>query len=89
MRRSAAVSWFRPFLPIVFLALSHGPSWGQDPPEPDPAQLDDVIVEGSLSGIPLREQVATFVDSVTAPPPGRGPARWHDLAGVCVGVVNL
>ncbi len=89
MRRSTGVSWFRPLLPIIVLAVSHAPAWGQDPPEPEPTQLDDVIVEGSLSGIPLREQVATFVDSVTAPPPGRGPARWHDLAGVCVGVVNL
>jgi len=89
MRRSAGVSWFRPLLPIVVLAVSHAPAWAQDSPAAEPVQLDDVVVQGSLSGIPLREQVATFVDSVTAPPPGRGPARWHDLAGVCVGVVNL
>jgi hypothetical protein len=74
---------------IASAVMFAAPALAQNPPEPEPAQLDDVVVEGSLSGIPLREQVATFVDSVTAPPPGRGPARWHDLAGVCVGVVNL
>jgi hypothetical protein len=29
------------------------------------------------------------VDTVTAPPPGRGPARWSERSGICVGVVNL
>jgi len=90
MRRPAGGSWFRSlFLPVIFLAVSHAPAWSQDSPEPEPVQLDDVVVQGSLSGIPLREQVETFVDAVTAPPPGRGPARWHELVGVCVGVVNL
>lgn len=89
MRSSVGRSWLRRLLALVILAVSTGPSWGQDPPEPEPAELDDVLVQGSLGGVALREQVETFVDAVTSPPPGRGPARWHELAGVCVGVVNL
>lgn len=89
MRSSAGRSWLWYLLPLAILSVSPGPTWGQDPPEPEPAELDDVLVQGSLSGVPLRRQIETFVDAVTAPPPGRGPARWHELAGVCVGVVNL
>jgi len=40
-------------------------------------------------GMPLREQVETFVDDVTAPATGWGPARWDERSGICVGVVNL
>ncbi len=31
----------------------------------------------------------TFVDAVTSPQAGRGPSRWNERAGVCVGVANL
>ena len=40
-------------------------------------------------GMPLREQVETFADDVTAPATGWGPARWDERSGICVGVVNL
>lgn len=53
--------------------------------EPEPTPVDEIIVRG----MPLDEQVTTFVDEVTAPPAGRNPARWRELSGVCVGVVNL
>lgn len=49
------------------------------------ARVDDVIVTGRA----LADRVDHFVDTVTAPPPGRGPARWNDRTGICVGVVNL
>ncbi|HEV2083310.1 MAG TPA: hypothetical protein VGR32_12780 [Brevundimonas sp.] len=54
-------------------------------PDPEPTRVDDIVVQG----MPLRDQVTTFVDAVTAPPAGRAPARWADRAGVCVGVANL
>lgn len=57
---------------------------------PGAATPQETPVEGIVVlGMPLRDQVETFVDEVTAPPPGRGPARWNERSGVCVGVVNL
>lgn len=47
------------------------------------ATLEDVVVEGRS----LPEVARAFVDEVTRPPRGRGPARWHRT--VCVGTVNL
>jgi len=47
--------------------------------------VEDIVV----LGMPLREQVETFVDDVTAPATGWGPARWDERSGICVGVVNL
>ena len=47
--------------------------------------VEDIVV----LGMPLREQVETFVDDVTAPATGWGPARWDERWGICVGVVNL
>ena len=85
MRWPAGVSCLKYLLPVVFLALTCAPARGQDQEESQPTRVDDIVVLGT----PLREQVATFVDAVTAPPRGRGPARWSDRAGVCVGVVNL
>lgn len=76
---------FRFLLTALVFALSPTPALGQEPPEGDPAQIEDVLVEG----VRLREKVETFVDTVTAPPAGRGPARWSERSGVCVGVVNL
>lgn len=73
-------------LGLAFLALTiaAGPSLGQEPPQDPPATtLEEVVVEGRS----LREAVNSFVDDVTAPPPGRGPARWRE--SVCVAVVNL
>jgi len=89
MRRPANASWLSPLLPIIVLALSYAPAWSQVPTDPEPTQLDEIVVQGSLSGIPLREQVETFVDTVTDPPLGRGPARWYERAGVCVGAADL
>ena len=53
------------------------------PATPAATHLEDVVVNGRS----LRETVEAFVDDVTAPPPGHGPARWNRR--VCVGVVNL
>lgn len=47
--------------------------------------VEDIVV----LAMPLREQVETFVDDVTAPATGWGPARWDERSGICVGVVNL
>jgi len=60
------------------------PVWAQDATQPE-AWVDDIVVTGR----PLAEEVERFVNGVTAPPPGRGPARWNDRSGICVGVVNL
>lgn len=46
-------------------------------------ELEDVVVRGRR----LDEQVQGFIDEVSAPPVGRGPARWQD--NICVGVANL
>lgn len=54
----------------------------QETPE---TRVEDIVV----LGMPLREQVETFVDDVTAPATGWGPARWDERSGICVGVVNL
>ncbi|MFN4091895.1 MAG: hypothetical protein ACK4FG_03240 [Brevundimonas sp.] len=55
-----------------------------------PSEAQESTVDGIVVlGMPLRDQVETFVDTVTGPPPGRGPARWNERSGVCVGVVNL
>jgi hypothetical protein len=54
----------------------------QEAPE---TTVEDIVV----LGMPLREQVETFVDDVTAPATGWGPARWDQRGGICVGVVNL
>jgi hypothetical protein len=81
----------RSTLPAVAVALALGVptlALAQERPaqqEPEPTRVDDIVIQG----MPLREQVATFVDAVTAPPAGRAPARWADRAGVCVGVANL
>ena len=57
------------------------------PPVAAPAvqatELEDVVVNGRS----LSEAVDSFVNTVVAPPRGRGPARWDRK--VCVGVVNL
>ncbi len=71
--------------PALILALSPTAALAQEVQEPPAVEVDDVLVQG----LPLREQVETFVESVTAPPPGRGVARWENRGGVCVGVANL
>ena len=59
----------------------------RQPPVAAPAvqatELEDVVVNGRS----LSEAVDSFVNTVVAPPRGRGPARWDRK--VCVGVVNL
>lgn len=72
------------------LALTVLPALPQDAsrqPSVDPAvqatELEDVVVNGRT----LSEAVESFVNTVVAPPRGRGPARWDRK--VCVGVVNL
>ncbi|CAN5162794.1 hypothetical protein BH09PSE1_BH09PSE1_20390 [soil metagenome] len=52
----------------------------QDPP---PTAVEDVTVTGRS----LPEAVNAFVDDVTEPASGYGPARW--ARRICVGVVNL
>lgn len=72
-------------LGAVALCLCATAAAAQDPDEPEPTRVDEIVVLGA----PLREQVADFVDAVTAPPNGRGPARWDRRSGICVGVANL
>lgn len=64
------------------LSLS-GAAFAQDAATADPTDLEDVVVEGRRLG----EIVESFVDDVSAPPVGRGPARWDRK--VCVGAINL
>ena len=85
MRRSARMPRLRELLSIISFAVCSSPAWAQESPEPEPTRVDDIVV----SGTPLREQVDDFVGSVTAPPTGRGPARWSRRGGVCIGVANL
>ena len=58
-------------------------SVAQQPPVPAPAPSDKVIVEG----ISPEEAVRSFIDEVSAAPPGRNLARWDRK--VCVGAINL
>jgi len=69
---------------IVCLSLA-GPARAgqQESQEAEATALEDLVVEGRT----LREAVEAFVDEVTAPPPGHGPARWQQR--ICIGVVNL
>lgn len=69
---------------LVLCAIGGG-AQAQDGSQAEPARVDDVVVLGTS----LRDQIGTFVGAVTAPPRGRGPARWNERAGVCVGVANL
>lgn len=55
----------------------------QDQPQSDPAQLEEVTVEGRR----MRDATADFVRKVSAPAPDRGAATWHET--LCVGVSNL
>lgn len=73
-------------LPFVLGLFAPIAAAAQTSPPPTPETPVEGIV---VLGMPLRDQVETFVDEVTAPPPGRGPARWNERAGVCVGVINL
>lgn len=53
------------------------------PPEAQATQLEEVVVVGQS----LQQAVDRFVDTVVAPPAGRGPGRWDRK--VCVGAVNM
>jgi len=66
----------------VLAGLAPSFAKAQETPE---TTVEDIVV----LGMPLREQVETFVDDVTAPATGWGPARWDERWGICVGVVNL
>lgn len=54
-----------------------------------PTETETTVEDIVVLGMPLREQVETFVDDVTIPATGWGPARWDERWGICVGVVNL
>lgn len=70
---------------ILLLTLP-GAAAAQTPaPQAPPTQVEEVVV----TGVRTQTQVETFVDTITAPPPGRGPARWEARSGVCVGAVNF
>lgn len=72
------------FAALAFTGALMMQSAGQTPPAPqEPAQLEDVVVEGRRLGAAIQN----FVGEVAAPSGVRGPARWNGL--VCVGVVNL
>ena len=71
---------------LLVSALAPTVAWAQDSSATMPeTTVEDIVV----LGMPLREQVETFVDDVTAPATGWGPARWDERSGICVGVVNL
>jgi hypothetical protein len=55
----------------------------QPPQDSGPTQLEDVVVQRQR----LERTVRNFVDDVTAPSMGRGPARWDRQ--VCVGIANV
>lgn len=65
-------------LPILAMQVT-----AEVPVSPQTTRLDDVIVNARS----LSETVEAFVETVTAPVPGHGPARWNRR--VCVGVVNF
>ena len=70
----------------LFIALALVGQTAQEPrpaPEAPVTQVDEVTITGQR----VREAVSSFLDEVTDPPRGRGPARWSD--SVCVGAVNL
>lgn len=71
---------------LLALALLSSPDPQAQPvtqANPPATRVDDVVVSGRRTDEVIRE----FVNEVTGPPPGRGPARWDRQ--VCVGVVNL
>ena len=68
----------------VAILAGLAPSFAKAQETPE-TTVEDIVV----LGMPLREQVETFVDDVTAPATGWGPARWDERRGICVGVVNL
>lgn len=67
------------------LGLMPAVAVAQQTPPSEEATVEDIVVPG----MSLRDQVETFVDDVTAPATGWGPARWDERWGICVGVVNL
>lgn len=69
-------------LDALFVALAASLVVGVVPQE-QPAQVDDVIVDGR----PVDQRVRSFIDEVIAAPDGRGPARWS--SSICVGAVNF
>ncbi|MDP3378000.1 MAG: hypothetical protein Q8S53_06515 [Brevundimonas sp.] len=69
----------------LLTGLMPGTAAAQQTPPLEETTVEDIVV----LGMPLREQVETFVDDVTAPATGWGPARWDERWGICVGVVNL
>jgi len=77
-------------LSIVRASAQDSPPAAASPPEEASQVADEVIVRGrrmSEVEFDLRDYVRTFVEQVTALPPGRGYARWH--RDVCVGVHNI
>lgn len=70
-------------LALALGLLVQTPGGPQVPPAQEPAQLEDVVVEGRR----LRSVILDFVGEVAAPAGVRGPARWN--GPVCIGVVNL
>ncbi len=74
--------------PTLLMALALLGAAPQDPaPQRPPADQADQVADVVVIGRDLADAVDSFVDSVVAPPPGRGPARWDRK--VCVGAVNL
>lgn len=70
-------------LALALGLLVQTPGGPQVPPAQEPAQLEEVVVEGRR----LRSVIQDFVGEVAAPAGVRGPARWN--GPVCIGVVNL
>lgn len=71
---------------LALILLSASPQDSRPQPQLPVApatELEDVVVNGRSPS----EAVDSFVNTVVAPPRGRGPARWDRK--VCVGVVNL
>jgi hypothetical protein len=72
----------------LFFALALFGQTAQDPDsQPSPEAPVTEVEEVTVRAQRVREAVNSFLDEVTDPPRGRGPARWSD--SVCVGAVNL
>jgi hypothetical protein len=81
------LSGLRPPLLVASILLAGASAHAQTPPSTpqaqEPTQLEDVTVAAT----PLQRTSRAFVESVSAPAPGRKAAAWRDP--ICVGVSGI